>query len=261
MISSRTHGIVDYVAAAALAAVPRLLGWDRRMTRAMDFAALGTVAYAHLTDYELGAHPLLSMKQHLAVDALEGATFLAAAWMLEDEPAPVRWTLAGYGLFALSAAALTDRQAGGHPGDRRSGGRRVASGAWIMDGGDDNDRNDEEDWEDAMDYREQTRAGGRTGSGMMHDGRLGDRVGASDWGSQAGPEFRRHIAEVGRDQEGRDRDGRDNLGGHDWRQARDQRGSARLSRTLGSKADRPAEELRRVQYTDARQGYLHGQGI
>ncbi len=239
MISTRTHGIVDYAAAAALAAAPRLLGWDRRMTRAMDFAALGTVAYAHLTDYELGAYPLLSMKQHLAVDALEGATFLSAAWMLEDEPRQVRWALAGYGLFALAAAALTDRQAGGHPQDRHSGGHRTASGAWVMD------EVEQENREDTMDAHSS----------------MGDRVHAGEWARAREPEFRRHIAEVGRDSHGGPGDGRDSLGGHDWRQARDQRGSARLSRTLGSAAPRETEELRRVQYTDARQGYLHGQGI
>ncbi|ACI97826.1 hypothetical protein [Rhodospirillum centenum] len=173
-ISSHTHGLIDYAAAAAFAAVPRLFGWDRMMTRTMDAAALGTVAYAHLTDYEAGAVPVLSMRQHLAVDALEGATFLAAAWMLDEEPPAVRWTLAGFGAFALLASGLTRRQAGGHPGDFLSspgaarGGHRTRAGAWVMDA----------DGED------------RTMHLPSGRGRRPETAGRQP----RGPEFRRHIA-------------------------------------------------------------------
>lgn len=170
-ISSRTHGIIDYAAAAAFAAVPRLFGWDRTMTRAMDAAALGTVAYAHLTDYELGAVPLFSMRQHLAVDALEGVTFLSAAWMLDEEPPAVRWALAGFGAFALLASGLTRREADGHPGDLRQAGsgRRTRTGAWVMD------------------------TDGQDRTLRLPAGR--ERQAEQAWRRQRGPEFRRHIAE------------------------------------------------------------------
>lgn len=247
MIPSRVHGILDYTSAFALAAVPRLLGWDRRMTGVMDIAALGTATYAHLTDYELGAYPLLSMRHHLAIDALEGVTFLSAAWMLEDEPPQVRWVLAGYGLFALAAAALSDRSAAGHPRDRLSGGHRTATGAWIMDGVEEENRK-EGHWEDDMTDRRE----------------LGDRVRETEWRRARGPEFHRHIAEVGRDQNGVS-DGRSAMADRDWRQARHGTGDGtRLNRAFvgaGGNAPGDREEIRRVRYGDARQSYLRGQGL
>jgi hypothetical protein len=76
-------------------------------------AGLGTAAYSLMTRYEWGVGDgPLSMREHLALDGLQGAAFCLAAALLEDEPREVRLALAGYGLFALAAAALTDGEAG-----------------------------------------------------------------------------------------------------------------------------------------------------
>lgn len=113
MIPTRVHGLLDWLSAAALLAGPRLLGWRPGLRRALDAAALGTAGYSLATRYEWGlAQGPLSMREHLALDAAQGLAFCLAATALEDEPREVRLALAGYGLFALAAAALTDRRPG-----------------------------------------------------------------------------------------------------------------------------------------------------
>ena len=110
LISSKFHGVIDYTTAAKFALVPRLFGWRPELTRAMDAAAASSVLYSLATDYEFGAVPALTMRQHLAMDAALGAGFIAAAALLRDEPASVRLPLLGFGCFALAAAALTDAE-------------------------------------------------------------------------------------------------------------------------------------------------------
>lgn len=110
MIPTRVHGLLDWLSAAALVTAPRLLGWRPGLRRALDGAALGTAAYSLATGYEWGAVDALSMEEHLALDTLQGAAFCAAAALLDEEPREVRLILASYGLFALAAAALTDRR-------------------------------------------------------------------------------------------------------------------------------------------------------
>lgn len=109
MIPTRVHGVLDYLSAAALLAVPRLLGWRPELSRTVAAAGLGTAAYSLLTRYEWGAAKALSMEDHLTLDALQGTAFCAAATLLKNESREVRLLLAGYGVFALTAAALTDR--------------------------------------------------------------------------------------------------------------------------------------------------------
>jgi len=107
LISTRTHGVIDYLAAGALIALPRAMGWSERVTTLLTGAGLGAVGYSLLTRYELGAAKVLPMRAHLALDALSGATLCAAPLVLEDEPSEVKAALVGLGLFELAAALTT----------------------------------------------------------------------------------------------------------------------------------------------------------
>ncbi|GAB4196777.1 MAG: hypothetical protein OHK0022_14570 [Roseiflexaceae bacterium] len=108
LFSTKTHGVLDYLTAASLLALPRVLGWSGRVTMMLSVAALGTAAYSALTRYELGLVKTLPMPVHLTLDAINGALFCAAPLLLADEEARVRGTLLGIGLFELSAALLTE---------------------------------------------------------------------------------------------------------------------------------------------------------
>jgi hypothetical protein len=80
-ISTRTHGILDYLTAGALLALPRALGWSAPVTKLVTGAALGTLAYSALTRYELAPAKVLPMRAHLALDGLSGALFAAAPFL------------------------------------------------------------------------------------------------------------------------------------------------------------------------------------
>ena len=108
LIPTKIHGLIDYMTAGMLVALPRVMGWSRKTTCLMDTAAATTVAYSLLTRYELGAVKALPMKGHLALDLIQGGTMLAAAGLMEDEDPEVRGTLAALGAFEL-AVTLTSQ--------------------------------------------------------------------------------------------------------------------------------------------------------
>lgn len=97
----------------------------------MDAAAVGSAAYALATDYEWGATPMLTMDQHLAVDTAQGVGFLAAAALLSDEPRDARLAMAGYGVFALTVVALSERRPRDLHADLRR--REIAAGRVMAD--------------------------------------------------------------------------------------------------------------------------------
>lgn len=130
-IPTHIHGMIDYAAGVALAGAPLAMGWHGTTRTLMGAAAVGSAAYALATDYEWGAAPLLTMEQHLAIDAAQGIGFLAAAALLSDEPRDARLAMAGYGLFALTVTALSERR----PRDRHADLRRreIAAGQAMAD--------------------------------------------------------------------------------------------------------------------------------
>lgn len=108
MISTRTHGALDYLSVAMLLSASRAFGSRSALGRSLVATGLGTAAYSLMTRYEWGIVGTLSMREHLALDAFQGAAFCTAAALLGRERRDVRIALAGYGLFALAAAALTE---------------------------------------------------------------------------------------------------------------------------------------------------------
>ena len=108
MISPRLHGALDYLVAAGLALLAREGRFSPDVTQVLRTAAPATVAYSALTDYELGLVPALSLRQHLAIDVLNGLGFMAAGALMSREQPGVRAMLAGIGLSELAVVALTD---------------------------------------------------------------------------------------------------------------------------------------------------------
>src|SRR3712207_3162616 len=103
-VSTKTHGLLDYLSVGGLLAAPRLLGWAAKVTTLLTAAAAGTLVYSLLTRYELGAKKLLPMTGRLALDAASGAMLCAAPVLLPDEQPAVRGALLGIGAFELGAA-------------------------------------------------------------------------------------------------------------------------------------------------------------
>ncbi len=117
-ISTRTHGLLDYLTAGTLLTLPRMLGWSERATNLLTGAAVGTIGYSLLTRYELGLLKVLPMRAHLALDAMSGAALCASPLFLEDEDPEVKQTLVALGIFELAASALTQTQPSTEPSTR-----------------------------------------------------------------------------------------------------------------------------------------------
>lgn len=111
IIPTKVHGVLDYLSVAALLGLPRILGWDERVTNLLTGTALATLVYSLLTRYEVGVAGVVPMKAHLALDGLGGAGLCASALVLRDqEEAGVVGALYGLGIFELSAAMMTQTE-------------------------------------------------------------------------------------------------------------------------------------------------------
>lgn len=107
VLSTKIHGLIDYLWGLGLIATPFLLGFAGGPAQwiAILFGA-GAIAYSLVTDYELGLTPLIPMKAHLALDGIAGAVLAAAPWLFGFSGQSTRPFLA-FGLFAVAASLIT----------------------------------------------------------------------------------------------------------------------------------------------------------
>ena len=112
-ISTMAHGILDYVTAPTLIALPRIFGWGPRVTMLLNGAGAGVLAYSVLTRYELGLLKVLPMKVHLGLDMASGGMLALSPFILlnkrERNVATIA-TLVGLGLYEITAGLLTQTQ-------------------------------------------------------------------------------------------------------------------------------------------------------
>jgi hypothetical protein len=107
-ISTQLHGVIDYLAGATWLSLPEMADWDNQaLKRAVQGMGVGAFVYAACTDYELGLVPALSMKQHLAMDVIGGATMCALPFVTGEKCAATRATVIGFGLVAILAGLFT----------------------------------------------------------------------------------------------------------------------------------------------------------
>ena len=108
LISTRTHGVIDYVTAGTLFALPRVLGCNRKFTAAVTGVALGKLAYSQMTRHELGLVKLIPMPMHLAMDAVSGAGLAALPLLLDEKDETAVAAVVAMGLSDVAAALMTD---------------------------------------------------------------------------------------------------------------------------------------------------------
>ena len=109
-ISTKTHGIIDYVAGSMLTVLPEILKTGPLARMLFRSAGVGAGVYSMTTDYEMGVVKALPMQAHLALDAASGVTMLGAAALLDDETTSTRLAMAGVGLFEIFAALTTETE-------------------------------------------------------------------------------------------------------------------------------------------------------
>ena len=83
VISTRAHGVLDYLTGATLLSAPSLFGLTDvpASARVFRLAGGGATLYSLLTDYELGVVRVLPMPLHLAMDAASGALLASSPWL------------------------------------------------------------------------------------------------------------------------------------------------------------------------------------
>src|SRR5687767_5399126 len=110
-LSSKTHGLLDYVVGGAIAALPHVLSCNDSTKRVLHAAGWGAATYSIFTDYERGFVKALPMQAHLALDTLSGAGLITAAVLLDDETPQNRALLAGIGAFEIAVASMSSTRA------------------------------------------------------------------------------------------------------------------------------------------------------
>lgn len=107
-ITTRIHGFLDYSMGALLIAAPWLFGFADVQPAMMVCVVLGAgaIVYSLLTDYELGAMPVIPMTVHLGLDAMSGLLLAASPWLFQfDDTVYLPHLILG--LAEVGAAAMT----------------------------------------------------------------------------------------------------------------------------------------------------------
>lgn len=108
MISSRIHGIIDYLVAALLLVAPFLFGFADGGPAQMvpTILAFAILLVSLLTRYELSAAKLIPYPIHLAVDLLVGALLLISPWLF-DFAEQIWWPHVLVGVLSFIVVALS----------------------------------------------------------------------------------------------------------------------------------------------------------
>lgn len=119
-ISTRVHGILDYLIGIILIIAPWVLGFARGGAETWVPVIIGAavIVYSFFTDYELGAIKALSMPGHLWLDGIAGLFLLLSPWIFgfADYVWVPHFIL---GLLGIGAALFTEKV----PSYRRARGR------------------------------------------------------------------------------------------------------------------------------------------
>lgn len=110
MISTKTHGIIDYLMGVLLILLPFILDFPEGAATWLPIVlGAGTILYSLITDYEMGVAKVLSMKTHLGIDLVAGLLLIAAPWLFgfADE---VMWPFVILGVLEVVASLLTQKR-------------------------------------------------------------------------------------------------------------------------------------------------------
>jgi hypothetical protein len=110
-MSTRAHGMMDWVMGPVLIALPFALGLDIGRPEGWIFLALGIgmLLLTAFTDYELGLVRKIPMPTHLTMDAVAGALLAVSPWLFGfSDRIWVPHLL--FGLIELGTSFMTQRK-------------------------------------------------------------------------------------------------------------------------------------------------------
>lgn len=106
-ISTRAHGVLDYLTVGAMLAYPRIANSSETFKTCMTGTALTKLLWVLFTRHELGLVKLIPMKMHLVLDAIGGLSVAALPFSVDEEdPGTVSFCV-GMCVTDLVVAALT----------------------------------------------------------------------------------------------------------------------------------------------------------
>lgn len=117
-ISSRSHGVLDYVVGVLLIVAPFLFGFaDNEAARnAAWIVGAGTLLYSLVTAYELGLVKLIPYRVHLGIDLIAGIFLAASPWLLDFHERIV-WPHLLVGILEIGVAAMSSGSSTSRSGD------------------------------------------------------------------------------------------------------------------------------------------------
>jgi hypothetical protein len=108
IISTKTHGVLDYLMGIILIASPWIFGFaDGSAAQWLPvILGAGALVYSLMTDYELSATKMIPMKTHLTLDMLSGALLAVSPWLFgfSDRVSTPHVVL---GILEIGAAMMT----------------------------------------------------------------------------------------------------------------------------------------------------------
>lgn len=115
ILSTATHGVLDYIIAIALLAAPNLFGFAEYGGAAVMVPRVLGVAIllmALTTRFELGLLKIIPMPVHLMADVIGGLLLVASPWLFgfADLPANAWTPHVIVGLLVTGAGMMTERQ-------------------------------------------------------------------------------------------------------------------------------------------------------
>jgi hypothetical protein len=111
-ITTKTHGVLDYLTIGSFLFLPRLLGFSKATATGMTAVGLTKLGYTLFTNHELGLVKALPMKAHLAMDVAGGAMLCALPFMAGHDVDDLETAVCtGLGAFDIAAAPLTETEA------------------------------------------------------------------------------------------------------------------------------------------------------
>lgn len=110
MISTRTHGILDYIIGLALIAAPWLFGFAESGAATATPVTIGAaiILFSLFTNYELGVVRVIPMKVHLGLDLVLGIFLAISPWLLAYAEI-IWWPHLIVGLVVLLSATMTEK--------------------------------------------------------------------------------------------------------------------------------------------------------
>jgi hypothetical protein len=109
-ISTKVHGVLDYLWAGMVPILPQLFDCSPGATRLLTGSALGALSYSLLTRYELGAVKLLPMQTHLALDTVSAILLITAPLTILREKRQAKALLLALGLFELAVVLASQTE-------------------------------------------------------------------------------------------------------------------------------------------------------